>query len=89
MYSGIYQDDIEIKDFEQELEENDYFTGIEDFDNENRNQRVTVQSTEKEKARLKILAKITGLTLSDYIRQKALYEPYNEIFKNKKRKVGF
>lgn len=49
-------------------------------DEERREFRTTIQVTKKEKEILKILASRQGLTVSDYIRKIALYDPYNEIF---------
>lgn len=49
-------------------------------DEERREFRTTVQVTKKEKEILKILASRQGLSVSDYIRKIALYDPYNEIF---------
>lgn len=44
-----------------------------------RNERVTVQVTTREKDKLRGLAQEEGLDISDYIRLKCIYIPFNNL----------
>ena len=50
------------------------------YKNDLKEYRITIQVSEKEKEKLKILAKKEGLTISTYLRKIAIYDKWREFF---------
>lgn len=50
------------------------------YRNDLKEYRITIQVSEKEKEKLKILAKKEGLTISTYLRKIAIYDKWREFF---------
>lgn len=50
------------------------------YENDLKEYRITVQVSEKEKEKLKLLAKKEGLTVSMYLRKIAIYDRWEKLF---------
>ena len=93
--AGIMQEDVEIVDIAKKMYDfvvlnellgtetnisNVMCNIFEEHKNDLKEYRITIQVSEKEKEKLKILAKKEGLTISTYLRKIAIYDKWREFF---------